>query len=54
VDSDVEPAQNGTGGIGLKNVKRQLDLLYPSQHALTIGRDNGMYKADLQVNLNEQ
>jgi LytS/YehU family sensor histidine kinase len=54
VDSDVEPVQNGTGGIGLKNVKRQLDLLYPSQHSLSIGRDNGMYKADLQVNLNEQ
>lgn len=54
VDSDVEPVQNGTGGIGLKNVKRQLDLLYPSQHSLSIGRENSMYKADLQVNLNEQ
>lgn len=53
VDSDHEHTQNGTGGIGLKNVKRQLDLLYPEHHALSIGRENGMYKADLKVNLNE-
>lgn len=53
VDSDHETGHNGTGGIGLKNVKRQLDLLYPAQHALSVGRENGMYKAELEVNLNE-
>ncbi|MCA0236987.1 MAG: histidine kinase [Bacteroidetes bacterium] len=53
VDEEYEPPTNGTGGIGLKNVKRQLDLLYPEQYALNIGRENGFYKANLKVDLSE-
>ncbi len=54
VDSDVSTATNGSGGIGLKNVQRQLDLLYPDRYHLLIGRENGLFKADLQVDLTEE
>ena len=54
VDSDPGNSINGSGGIGLKNVQRQLDLLYPECHQLSIGRENGLFKADLRVNLNDE
>jgi len=55
VDSDFEIPANGNdnGGIGLKNVQRQLDLLYPGQHELSIIRENGFFKADLKLRLTE-
>ena len=52
VDTEEKPANNGhNGGIGLKNVQRQLDLIYPEQHQLNTGRENGMYKAKLEIDL---
>lgn len=39
-----------TGGIGLINVQRRLDLLYPGKHQLNISR-NGVYSAELSLNL---
>lgn len=54
VEDGYEGVQNGTGGIGLKNVQRQLDLIYPDQHQLSIGRDNGLFKVDLEVDLTER
>lgn len=56
VDSDLElqssEHKNG-GGIGLKNVRRQLDLLYPGMYELSTGRENGFFKAGLKIRLNE-
>lgn len=50
VDSDEE--SNGiSGGIGLRNVRRQLDLLYAGHYTLHTGRENDMFVADLQINL---
>lgn len=37
------------GGIGLKNVKRRLDLLYPGKHTLTIKDEAGVFLADLTL-----
>ena len=56
VDSDFEiPANSNNGsGIGLKNVHRQLDLLYPGQYELTTGRADGFFKADLKIRLTEE
>jgi two-component system, LytTR family, sensor kinase len=58
VEEDATPdsigASNGSNGIGLKNVQRQLDLLYPEQHELTFGRENGVFRASLQVELEER
>lgn len=39
------------GGIGLQNVQRQLELLYPNQHQLTIEQTNTAFNIDLKLNL---
>jgi len=39
------------GGIGLKNVQRRLNLLYPGQHELEITNDDGTFEVRLQLEL---
>ncbi len=39
------------GGIGLENVKRQLQLLYPNQHELTIRATDEKYEVSLKLHL---
>ena len=41
-----------TSGIGLKNVKKRLELLYPKCHELQINAQEHVYKVQLQMNLN--
>jgi two-component system sensor histidine kinase AlgZ len=36
-------------GIGLKNLKRRLELAYPKKHSLNIANDNSVFKASLQL-----
>lgn len=36
-------------GIGLKNLKRRLELAYPKKHNLIFTKDNEIYKAHLQL-----
>jgi len=38
-------------GIGLNNVKRRLQLLYPKTHRLFIEDSNNIYKVNLQIHL---
>ncbi len=38
------------GGIGLKNIQRRLELLYPERHLLTIENGNTYFKVSLQLN----
>jgi sensor histidine kinase YesM len=40
-----------TGGIGLNNVKRRLELLYKDRHTLTIRKEQGIYYVQLILNL---
>jgi sensor histidine kinase YesM len=40
------------GGIGLGNVRRQLDLIYPGRHHLVTKCDNGFFMIELIVDLN--
>lgn len=40
--------ENTKGGIGLKNVKRRLELLFPNGHELEIVQGAGQYKVHLQ------
>ena len=43
------PAISEGSGIGLKNVKRRLELLYPQKHALEIYRTPESFKTDLTI-----
>ncbi|RZM18338.1 MAG: GHKL domain-containing protein [Pedobacter sp.] len=38
-------------GIGLANVQRRLELLYPQSHTLTINANDGIFTVNLQINL---
>ncbi|MEO0473701.1 MAG: GHKL domain-containing protein, partial [Bacteroidota bacterium] len=39
------------GGIGLQNVQRRLDLMYPDQYQLDIAANEGLFTVDLQLQL---
>lgn len=41
----------GTGGIGLQNVQRRLDLTYPDRYELDLKEEGGVYNAHLKINL---
>jgi hypothetical protein len=43
-----------SSGIGLKNVLRRLDLLYPDQHVLNIRDTEEVFEVDLQMTLQQQ
>lgn len=40
-------------GIGLKNVKRRLDLIYPAKHELIISQDEHQFEVKLRLELQE-
>ncbi|SDL20865.1 sensor histidine kinase [Siphonobacter aquaeclarae] len=42
-----------SGGLGLKNVQRRLDLLYPGKHRLSIRSDDASFDVDLELTLAE-
>jgi two-component system LytT family sensor kinase len=44
-----EEAEAGTGGIGLNNAVRRLELLYKDQYQLEIKRENNTYRVDLSL-----
>ncbi len=42
-------AKDEVGGIGLQNVKRQLDLIYPDKHNLNITKENNIFSVELTI-----
>ena len=42
--------ENEQVGIGLKNLKRRLELVYPKNHTLSFLKNNDIYKAQLTIN----
>ncbi|MBI5857432.1 MAG: sensor histidine kinase [Sphingobacteriales bacterium] len=50
-EEDV-PANGKSGGIGLVNVKRRLELLYPGKHRLDINESGDTYSVNLKIQLN--
>jgi LytS/YehU family sensor histidine kinase len=47
--SNAAPAT--AGGLGLANVKRRLDLIYPNQHQLAIEQQNGRWEVKLNLHI---
>jgi sensor histidine kinase YesM len=43
--------RNGKGGIGLDNVRKRLELIYPGRHQLEILSSSDSYKVNLHLNL---
>ncbi len=38
-------------GVGLKNVRKQLDLVYPAKHSINLSKENGVYDALISISL---
>ncbi len=48
-----EDHKDPTSGIGLNNVRRRLDLIYPEKHTLAIKEDNHYFMVSLKIELND-
>lgn len=48
---DKERTNDTYSGIGLNNVKRRLELLYPGRHELMIKDEEGVYKVNLTIKI---
>lgn len=46
---DISLHPLNSGGLGIKNMKRRLELLYPGQHELTQNFNEGVYETTLKV-----
>lgn len=57
IGNSVEPEQARAreavsfGGLGLKNVQRRLDLIYPDRYSLSIDKGNDEFKVSLKIDL---
>jgi hypothetical protein len=49
--SSVKKLKEEKGGIGLENVKRRLELVYPGKHELRTWLESGKYNVNLQIDL---
>jgi len=53
IENSVPPFEtpaSRSGGIGLENLRRRLDLLYPDKHTFTTKKENGTFIAELILN----
>lgn len=49
--NDTEKEQ--FGGVGIKNIERRLELLFPSHYRMNISEKNNVYLVELKIQLNE-
>lgn len=58
IENSIPPHQQGTimknlNSIGLQNINKQLEILYPNSHTLSIRKNNRFYKVSLKLVPNE-
>ncbi len=46
-----ERAQKTVGGIGIENIRKRLEILYPSSHQLEIKKVKHVFNVTLKINL---
>jgi hypothetical protein len=51
-NSAQQPRKQDTGGIGLTNVQKRLEILYPDKHELNIEKTESSFKVHLRLQLN--
>jgi len=52
IENNFEASEeNHEAGIGLKNLKRRLELVYPKNHELTISKTDAIYNAKLKIKI---
>lgn len=47
----VSSSRGECSGIGIANLERRLEILYPGRHRLECGRENGTYRSVLEIEL---
>lgn len=52
-DHDLDDLPEKNGGIGLDNVRKRLQLLYPGRHVLTIDEEATQYSVKLEIQLED-
>ena len=55
VENSIPPVpstKDDTGGVGIVNVKKRLELLYPERHCINFFEDSYQYKIELSIDLN--
>ncbi|NAS30713.1 hypothetical protein GTQ40_07000 [Flavobacteriaceae bacterium R38] len=53
VSNEAKKGYKNSNGIGLTNVKRRLELIYPNRHLFNIERDDSRFIVHLKIQLNE-
>lgn len=48
---DKNKEKDSSSGIGLVNIQRRLDLLYPMRYNLKLNDQNDLFIVDLKINL---
>ncbi len=52
VNNKISPAQkDNSSGVGLVNIQRRLDLIYPGQYKLSVSANGNFYQSTLIINL---
>lgn len=52
ITNTQKPKSTSEHGIGLENITKRLELLYPDQYELSINDKSALYKVDLKIRLN--
>lgn len=51
-DENAKVTKDKSSGVGLQNIERRLNLLYPERNELVIRKENGIFEIRLILNLN--